>query len=91
MHDDTGRQRVAWIETIPEGSVTGELSAAYDAEADPATGKLDHILKVHSLLPATLADHARLYHTILHGPGELLPYEREMVGLVVSNTNGCRY
>jgi hypothetical protein len=91
MHDERGGQRAAWIETVPEQAATGELKAAYDAERDPSTGKLDHILKVHSLLPATLGDHARLYHTILHGPGELLPYEREMIGLVVSNANACRY
>ena len=96
-HDDTltdaerARRRVAWIATVPEDQATGELAAAYKSDGDPATGKVDHILKVHSLLPATLRDHARLYHTILHKPGEVLTYERELIGLVVSNTNGCRY
>jgi len=88
---ESARRRVAWIATTPEDQATGELAEAYARDRDPATGKVDHILKVHSLLPATLGDHARLYHTILHEPGEVLTYERELIGLVVSNTNGCRY
>lgn len=76
---------------VPEDEATGELAAAYAAERDPTTGRVDHVLKVHSLLPASLTDHARLYHTILHAPGELSLAEREMVGLVVSGLNGCHY
>lgn len=96
MDDDTAkgpevRHEVAWIRTIAEHEATGELAAAYKSEGDPASGKVDNILKVHSLLPATLGDHARLYHTILHGPGDVLSYERELIGLVVSQTNDCRY
>lgn len=83
--------RDAWIDTVPEGEADGELAEAYRRERDPRTGRVDHILKVHSLVPATLSDHAALYHTILHAPGELAPYERELLGLVVSHTNGCRY
>ncbi|MFT7462074.1 MAG: alkylhydroperoxidase family enzyme [Pseudohongiellaceae bacterium] len=82
---------VAWIQTVPESEATGELSSVYAAERDPGTGKVDHILKVHSLAPQTLSDHARLYHTIMHAQGELPGYERELIGLVVSNANGCRY
>ncbi|RKY21779.1 MAG: hypothetical protein DRQ55_03280 [Planctomycetota bacterium] len=83
--------RDAWIETVPEDEATGDLAAAYAANRDPSTGRVDHILKVHALRPGTLTDHARLYHGILHAPGELLPYERELLGLVVSNINACRY
>lgn len=83
--------RDAWIETVPEDEAEGDLAAAYAAERDPRTGRVDHVLKVHSLWPATLDDHARLYHTILHGEGELSRAEREMVGVVVSSINGCHY
>jgi alkylhydroperoxidase family enzyme len=91
MAEERPVARDAWIETIPEGDATGELAEAYGADRDPGTGKVDNILKVHSLRPGTLTDHARLYHGILHAPGELAPYEREMVGLVVSTVNGCHY
>jgi len=88
---ERAQRQVAWIATVPEHQATGELAAAYKSDGHPSTGKVDHILKVHSLLPETLRDHAQLYHTILHKPGEVLTYERELIGLVVSNTNGCRY
>lgn len=83
--------RDAWIETVPEDEATGPLADAYAAERDPSTGRVDNVLKVHSLHPDSLTDHARLYHTIMHGPGELSLVEREMIGLVVSTLNGCRY
>ena len=81
----------AWIETVPEERAEGPLARAYAAERNPATGRVDNILKVHSLLPESLGDHARLYHTILHAPGELCHAERELIGLVVSKQNGCHY
>lgn len=81
----------AWIHTIAEADAEGELAKAYAGERDPRTGRVDNILKVHSLIPQTLEDHARLYHTILHAPGELSLGEREMIGVVVSQLNGCRY
>ena len=89
MSDET--PRAAWIETIDDGDVSGELAELYARERDPQTGKLDHILKVHSLLPASLDDHARLYHTAMHARGETSLGERELIGLVVSDLNGCRY
>ncbi len=84
--------RVAWIDTTP---VDAEDRAALDElrrrERDPSTGRLDHILAVHGLAPATGDDHARLYHTILHAQGRTALADRELVGLVVSVLNGCRY
>ncbi len=91
--DDQASQepRAAWIETVPEATATGELAKQYKAERDPNTGRVDHILKVHSLLPETLGDHARLYHSILHRLGRTSLADRELLGLVVSNLNGCKY
>jgi alkylhydroperoxidase family enzyme len=82
---------VAWIETVPEDRAEGELAAMYAADRDPGTGRVDHVLKVHSLHPATLADHATLYHTIMHAPGEVGRTQREMIGVVVSQLNDCGY
>lgn len=42
--------RAAWIEIVPEAEATGELAAAYAAERDPRTGRVDHVLAVHSLI-----------------------------------------
>jgi len=84
-------QPEAWIEVVPEREARGELAEHYAAERDPNTGRVDHILKLHSLVPASLGDHARLYHTAMHAPGELTLGERELIGLVVSLENDCHY
>ncbi len=82
---------IAWIETIDDDHAEGELRELYAAERDPASGRIDHILRVHSLHPATLRDHAQLYHTIMHARSGLSHVEREMMGLVVSALNRCHY
>ncbi len=85
------KRPAAWIDTVPEEQAEGRLAELYRAERDRTTGRVDNILKVHSLHPETLADHARLYHRILHEAGEVSVPSREMIGLVVSNLNGCGY
>lgn len=81
----------AWIEMVSEERAEGLLAEAYAAERDDRTGRVDNILKVHGLHPRTLVDHAALYHTIMHAPGELRLVEREQIGVVVSGLNGCVY
>ncbi len=84
-------KRIAWIETVAEEDAEGLLSELYAAERDPRSGGVDHILKVHSLHPETLRDHAQLYHTVMHGESGLSRAEREMIGVVVSLVNECHY
>ena len=71
---------IAWIDSIGDDDAEGELRELYAAERDPASGRIDHILRVHSLHPETLRDHARLYHTIMHARSGLSHAEREMMG-----------
>ena len=80
-----------WIEVIPEDAAEGELAALYDAYRAPQTGAVDNILKIHSLNPATLRDHAQLYTTLMFGTSGLSRPEREMIGVVVSVENRCLY
>lgn len=89
--DDPGEPRVAWIRTVPESEADEELAPHYRAERDPRTRRVDHILKVHGLVPASLGDHARLYHTTMHAAGHISLADRELIGLVVSTLNRCRY
>lgn len=84
-------QRIAWIETIPVDEAKPPLSDMYARERDPLTRKVDHILMVHSLHAQTLDDHARMYHTLMHGDGTLTRVEREMIAVVVSTINECHY
>ncbi len=82
---------VAWIATVPENEATGALRRAYRRVADPASGEVDHIMKIHSLNPASLLDHQHLYKTLMYGESPLSRAQREMIGVVVSAINRCEY
>ncbi len=84
-------RRIAWIETVPEADATGELKRAYQRAADPASGQVDHIMKIHSLNPASLLDHLHLYKTLMYAESPLTRIQREMIGVVVSAINRCEY
>ena len=83
--------QVAWIETLPPNSWTGELLQLRERVTDLETGIVDHIMQVHSLAPAGLAAHLALYTHAMAGTGGLRKVDREMVALVVSGLNGCHY
>lgn len=85
------RKPVAWIETVAEEGASGELQRAYRRAADPKTGHVDHIMKIHSLNPASLLDHQHLYKTLMYGESPLSRAQREMIGVVVSAINRCEY
>jgi alkylhydroperoxidase family enzyme len=89
--DPNGRERVAWIDVVPEERAAGFLGELYERHRVAQTGRVDNILKIHSLHPETLDDHARLYRTLMYGPGGLSRAEREMLGVVVSGANRCHY
>jgi alkylhydroperoxidase family enzyme len=84
-------ERPAWIEMVPEEAAGGGLKDLYDEYRSPQTGKVDNVLKIHSLHPESMRDHARLYRTVMHGKGGLSRPEREMIGVVVSTANRCHY
>jgi alkylhydroperoxidase family enzyme len=81
----------AWIEVIPEDEATGQLAELYDTLRSKQTGRVDHVMAIHSLHPRTMRDHEQLYRTLMHGPGGLSRPEREMIGVVVSAINRCHY
>lgn len=80
---------MAWIEWIEEDEATGPLEESYQRHRGPHG--LDHILKIHSLNPPSLEHHHQLYEHLMRGPSGLSRAEREMIAVVVSRTNGCRY
>ena len=81
---------MAWIEMIPEDEAGGELGELY-ARYTERWGGVDNILKIHSLHPATLKAHALLYRTVMYGKSPIRRPDREMIAVVVSAVNGCRY
>ena len=84
-------KKIAWIETIPEDEAVGAVKRAYKSSADAKSGHVDHIMKIHSLHPKSLLDHLHLYETLMHGESPLTFIQREMIGVVVSAINRCKY
>lgn len=86
---------MAWIETRSEEAArtAGDerLRALLERARDPHSGRVDHILAVHGLHPDGLAAHLELYTAVMRGTTGLPKVDRELVALVVSTANGCRY
>ena len=78
-----------WIKWIEDEDADGALADAYRGYGGPQG--IDHILKIHSLNPASLNHHAELYEHLMRGPSGLSLAEREMIALVVSAANDCFY
>ena len=72
-------------------SDAGELLAElYDRYSDSA-GRLDNILRIHSLNPPTMQHHYDLYRHLMAGPSPLSRVQREMIAVAVSAENDCFY
>lgn len=82
---------MAWIRVVDEHEAVGDLAALYRSLVDPGSGRVDNILKVHSLHVDGLRGHVALYRSAMAGTAGLAKTEREMIALVVSRLNGCHY
>ena len=82
---------MAWIETIDETDAEGPLAELYRAAADPGTGRVDNIVKIHSAHPEGLAGHLGLYRAVMRGTAGLPKVDRELIAFAVSGVNGCHY
>ena len=72
---------MAFIDYLPEGSIP---------EADRVPDG-DNILRVHGVHSRTMRRHYDLYRQLMYAKGPLSRIQREMIAVVVSATNGCRY
>lgn len=81
----------SWIRTLAEAEATGELLRLYGAARDPDNGRVDNIMRIHSLHPEGLKAHLALYLSVMRGTPTLPKLEREMIALVVSRLNDCHY
>jgi len=82
---------MAWIEIIDEDQAAPDLRDLYEPIVDGQTGRVDEILRIHSLHPAGLAAHTALYGSAMRSTPSLRKVEREMIALVVSVLNDCHY
>lgn len=82
---------MSWIETVSTRAAAGRLRELYERVAGPG-GKVDNVLRIHSLRPHTLEAHMALYKNVLHHSGNKLPkWILETIGIYVSLLNGCDY
>lgn len=79
-----------WIKTIAPDKATGTLKREYDAALRRAK-RIWNIVRLMSLNAETLHASMRFYSAIMHGPSGLTRAQREMIAVVVSQTNGCHY
>ena len=82
---------MAWIDIIDEDQAEPELANLYQPVVDPDTGRVDEILRIHSLHPGGLAGHVALYQAVMRSTPGLRKVDREMIALVVSVLNECHY
>ena len=81
---------MAYIRYIPADEAGPRLSTLYDRYAD-ARGKVDNILRIHSLNPPSMEHHHDLYRHLMAGPPPLSRVQREMIAVTVSAQNDCFY
>ena len=51
----------------------------------------DNILRIHGIHSRTMRQHYDLYRQLMYGKGPLSRIQREMIAVVVSAQNKCRY
>jgi len=78
------------ITVIPPEDASGPLREEYEA-AQRRAGRVWHILRLMSVNPAALHSTLGQYRTLMFGASPLSRGQREMLAVVVSRTNGCRY
>lgn len=82
---------MAWIRMITEEEATGRLKELYEQYGDDSWDGVDNILKIHSLNVKSMQTHCELYAHLMRGRSELSRAQREMIAVVVSAVNRCRY
>ena len=81
---------MAWIKIVREDEATGKLKELYDKYAEP-WGGVDNIIKIHSLNVKSMQAHFNLYAHLMRGRSDLSRTQREMIAVVASVANHCRY
>ena len=81
---------MSWIDVIDEEDAEGDLKKVYD-EIIHKRGKLSNIMKIQSLNPDCMRTHMNLYLSIMFGKSNLKRVDRELIAVVVSSLNKCKY
>ena len=80
-----------WIRWLLNEEATGLLKKEYDVAIKRA-GRVFNIFRIMSLRPSTMQASMQLYVSVVQRSSEMLGRpEREMIAVVVSQTNHCPY
>lgn len=79
-----------WIEPVAPEEASHELRTTYE-EIRRQRGRIANVYLVQSHNPPALRAHLDLYMSLLYRKGGLSRAQREMIGVLVSSLNGCRY
>ncbi len=80
----------AWIRTVDEEEAGGQLKRQYE-DVRQRRGRVSNVMKAHSLDPEAMRFHLDLYLHLMFGRSTLSRAQREMIAVVVSQANQCRY
>mgnify|MGYP006284722491 CR=1 FL=1 len=81
---------MAYIDVISPDDATGALADIY-RKISSSRGKIASVHTIQSLNPPTIPAHMELYRTVMFSHSPLSRAEREMIAVVVSQSNECRY
>lgn len=81
---------MAYIDVIQPEDADGDLKQVYDTIV-ATRGKIAEVHKIQSLNSSTIPAHMELYRSVMFSQSPLSRAEREMIAVVVSQTNECRY
>ena len=81
---------MSFIETIHPARAQGPLCQIYE-RISGGEGDVGELTQALSLNPQVMDRHFELYSALMLGRGELDRRTREMLGVIVSATNGCAY
>ncbi len=79
-----------WIRTIGLDEATGYLKQQLEAAVKRA-GRVWHIVGIMSLNPRVLGTSMDFYAAVMYGGSPLSRGQRELIAVVVSRANHCRY
>jgi uncharacterized peroxidase-related enzyme len=82
--------RLTWLEVPDEASLPAEVKALYEAPLEKL-GFVPNVLRLYALRPTHLLHWNDHYEELMKGDSGLSKAEREMIAVVVSVANECRY
>jgi uncharacterized peroxidase-related enzyme len=83
---------MAWIELVGPEDASGKLKELYDRAAQAGGGRVGPMVRAGSLNPDALEGRMRMHRALMYGrTSSLSRAEREMIAVVTSVANACRF